>query len=227
MKKLLYIVLLAYFVFLTSNLDAQDSRRFHFGPKIGLSVTDIRYKEFYESYYQFAGGYISYTNMKLNFSAGLIIEYDLIPTEKYGLSIDIVPQYVKKGCWYLSDGLSGNIYMHYMDIPVELHGKLRISKSKYMVLGLGPTFNIGIIQVNKSQEPVGNDIKHYKSILQFDENGNGLHRLDIGSNATIGIESIRGFRFDLSYYFPLRNLSIDKSKSVKHFSVAASIGYMF
>lgn len=240
MKKF-FGVLFISLVLLTYSLQAQDNnKRFHWGPQIGFLISDIKYKDFstpsepynYSPYYQFVGGDIAYTNMNMNYSAGIAFEYDIIPIKKLGASVQITPQYARKGCWYLSEttsGLTGNIYMHYVEFPMELRGKCRISKKNNLVVGFGPTFNIGINQKNRVQMPVGDEIQHSSLELQFGngDSSNGLYRLDIGANAILGIETLRGFRCDLSYYIPLRNLSIDTSKSVKHFVFAASVGYMF
>lgn len=235
------VVLFISLVLLTFNLQAQDNyKRFHFGPKIGLLISDVKYQDFYQptsseqynyiAYYHFAEGGIGYTNMTLNYSIGIAFEYDIIPIKKLGGSIQIVPQYARKGCWYASEttsGLTGNIYMHYVEFPMELRGKCRLSKKNNLVVGFGPTFNIGINQENKNQMPVEDEIQYFSPKLQFGNADNGLYRFDIGANAILGIETLHGFRFDLSYYIPLRNLSIDTSKSVKHFVYAASMGYMF
>lgn len=242
MKKYI-VVLFISLVLLTYNLQAQDNyKRFHIGPRIGLLISDVKYNDFYNptsseqynyiAHCQFAEGGISYTNMNLNYSIGLAFEYDIVPIKKLGVSIQIVPQYTRKGCWYASEttsGLTGNIYMHYVEFPMELRGKCRISKNNNLVVGFGPTFNIGIKQKNKNHMPVEDEIQRFSTELQFGDgdSGNGLYRLDIGANAILGIEMFRGFRFDLSYNIPFRNLSIDKSKSVKHFVFAVSIGYMF
>lgn len=241
MKKTLYIILLAIFVFLTSHLEAQETqKRFHFGPRIGVSLTDMVYKDRQYDDFQFIHDTIAYTNPILNVMVGLTADYVIIPAEKYGLSVQASLMYSRKGCWMLIENgccmLIENVlrevvaYFHYMDIPVELRGKCRISKRNYLVLGIGPTFNIGISQVNNITEYRSHEAnKTFNKDVQFgnSEEKNGLHRLDIGANATLGIESTRGFRFDLAYYIPIRNLSIDKSKSIKFFEVSASVGYMF
>lgn len=235
MKKCIGILFISL-VLLTFNLQAQDNyKRFHFGPKIGLSATDIRYKDLQYDEYQFINDTIAYTNVMFSISAGLAIDYSIIPTKNYGMSIQTALIYSRKGCTLFTESIdepseSINVMMHYLDIPVELRAKCHIAKRNYLVLGFGPTFNIGISQVNditeyRSDEPN----KKHTNNLQFGEGDrdNGLHRLDIGANAILGIESTGGFRFDLSYYIPLRNLSIDTSKTVKHFVFAASVGYMF
>ena len=230
------ILLLSFLIVLSSALKAQEKqRRYLIGPKIGVSSTDIQYNDRQYDDFQFVHDTIAYTNVIFNVTAGLAVDYAIIPAEKYGLSVQAALMYSRKGCWLWTESLKSpnetiTVMMHYLDIPVEFRGKCRIAKRNYLVLGFGPTFNIGISQVNDTQEywPNGPG-QSYTSTVQFgnDEEKNGLHRLDIGANVTLGIESTRGFRFDLAYYIPIRNLSIDKSKSIRFFSIAASIGYMF
>lgn len=237
MKKNFNILSLTFLMlFLCSNLKAQEKyERLHFGPQLGFSSTDIRYKHLQYNDYQFVDDTIVYTNMIINVIAGLAIDYDLIPVEKYGVSIQAALMYSRKGCWnqietYVPPSEDIDVMIHYIDIPIEFRCRCRMSKKICSVLGFGPSFNIGISQTNKIRVYESNGMKcSYTKHLQFGEGEgeNGLHRLDIGANATIGIESYRGFRFDLAYYIPLRNLSIDHSKSVKYFSIAASMGYMF
>lgn len=230
------ILLLSFLIVLSSALKAQEKqRRYLIGPKIGVSSTDMLYNDRQYDDFQFVHDTIAYTNVIFNVTAGLAVDYAIIPAEKYGLSVQAALMYSRKGCWLWTESLNYpsetiTVMMHYLDIPVEFRGKCRIAKRNYLVLGFGPTFNIGISQVNDTQEywPNGPG-QSYTSTVQFgnDEEKNGLHRLDIGANVTLGIESTRGFRFDLAYYIPIRNLSIDKSKSIRFFSIAASIGYMF
>lgn len=238
MNKILNILLLSFFIVLGSTLKAQEKqRRFIFGPQIGVSSTDMLYRDRQYDDFQFIHDTIAYTNVIFNVSAGLALDYVIIPAEKYGLSVQVALMYSRKGCWLWTESLSLNspsktitVMMHYLDIPVELRGKCHIAKRNYLVFGLGPAFNIGITQVNKTREywPHGPG-QSFTRTVQFGngEEKNGLHRLDIGANATLGIESTRGFRLDLVYYIPFRNLSIDKSRSIRFFSIAASIGYMF
>lgn len=225
-----------FLMILTINLKGQDmQKRYLIGPKIGVSSTNLLYKDRQYDDFQFINDTIAYTNALFNIEAGLAVDYVIIPSEKYGLSIQAALMYSHKGFWLWTESLNPpsetiTVMMHYMDIPIEFRGKCRIAKRNYLVLGLGPTFNIGISQINKKKEywPHG-PAQSFTRTVQFGNGGekNGLHRLDIGVNATLGIESIRGFRFDLAYYIPIRNLSIDKSKSIRFFSIAASIGYMF
>ncbi len=241
MKKIPTVLLFMFLIVLGPNLKGQDTqKRFHFGPRIGVALTDMKYKDRQYDDFQFVHDTIAYTNPILNVMVGLTADYVIIPAEKYGLSVQASLMYSRKGCWMLIENgccmLIENVlrevvaYFHYMDIPVELRGKCRISKRNYLVLGIGPTFNIGISQVNNITEYRSHEAnKTFNKDVQFgnSEEKNGLHRLDIGANATLGIESTRGFRFDLAYYIPIRNLSIDKSKSIKFFEVSASVGYMF
>ena len=240
MKKLPTVLLFMFLIVLGPNLKGQDTqRRFHFGPRIGVALTDMKYKDRQYDDFQFIHDTIAYTNPILNVMVGLTADYVIIPAEKYGLSVQASLMYSRKGCWMMiengywtmiENGVKEVVaHFHYLDIPVELRGKCRISKRNYLVLGIGPSFNIGISQVDNITKRRNGLHASFKKNVQFgnSEEKNGLHRLDIGANATLGIESTRGFRFDLAYYIPIRNLSIDKSKSIKFFEISASVGYMF
>lgn len=222
MKKTIFIILIS--IQFASICYAQgQQKKFHIGPRIGFSICDIKTEGSWDEediYYGF------YTNLLFFLNAGVMVDYNCAAAlENYSFSIQITPHYNGKGCWLLGESNSYSgveekvVKMHYFDVPIQVVGKYGISKRQSIVFGLGPTFNIGISHSHKRP----------KEHFQFGngEGRNGLHRLDIGAVASIGIESYKGLRFDLNYFIPIKNLSINKSKSFQFFQTGITIGYFF
>ena len=228
MKKTPFILLLttASLFFFAQGIKAQEQQKaFRIGPKVGVSINDMKMKgfEYGDLYFDF------HTNLKLRWKAGVVMEYSFLTAGNINLACQIAPQYDVKGCWYFGnssvfsvDGLPRTINIHYVDFPIEVCGKFRVLGRQFLTVGFGATFNIGISHVHKSRENVVERFQFGQG-----EHRNGFHRLDIGAVASIGVESAFGLWFGLDCFVPLRNLSSDNSHSVKFFQAGVTIGYMF
>lgn len=208
MRKALFIILIS--TLFASICNAQEKqKKFHIGPRIGFSICDIKTEGSWNEedvYYDF------YTNLSFFLNAGIMADYNWRALENFNFSLQITPHYNGKGCWLLGEsncysGVEERVVkMYYFDVPIQIVGKYCISKRESIVFGLGPTFNIGICHSHN---------KRPNEHFQFGngEGKNGLHRLDIGAVASIGLECIKGMRFDLNYFIPIRNLSINKTRT--------------
>ena len=154
------------------------------------------------------------TNAYRGYHAGLVGDVQVFE------NVYLQPQllYSQKGAKYTSftGGHATKLTMRSIEMPVNVLYKVNVPFGK-LVAGGGPSLSYGL---GGKMEQNGQTKKLYSGAIKE------FKRIDIGANATAGVEFNNGLFSSVNYQMGLRDVSKIDGINTKNRSVSVSVGYL-
>ena len=191
-------------VIMAASVHFAQAQQTRFGFQAGMSMAKIHSE---------GGGESSNTDLKLGFTAGLMMDYTL------GKHLAFQPEltWMQKGGQESSD-VTSKISLNYLEIPLKL--LYRSHGDHGFFIGGGPAIAYGMGGKFKAGD--------FSSKLHFGSGPNDLGKpIDFSLLATAGYLSQRGFQVSFTYDQSLSNYSNESGYSIRNNYMALRVGYLF
>lgn len=167
---------------------------------------------------------------------GAAVDYAFVTSDTYDLSVQLGANYSMKA--FSTDILTigdksvkTKSTLHYVDVPVLLNSRFKLSDSFNAFVNFGPYMAYGLSAKRTTDVDVIGDItiKRDANLFKTGVNGKGdsLYKpFDFGVQVGAGVEVSR-MMFGVGTQYGLTSIYRDKDSKVKNISFYASVGYRF
>ena len=162
---------------------------------------------------------------------GAAVDYAFVTSDTYDLSLQAGLNYSMKGAQgtfkAFGSSLDVEFTLHYLDLPVLLNSRFKLSDTFNAFVNVGPYFAYGLS--GKVTAKDGSGDKTTSGINLFKEkdgNESFLYPFDFGVQIGAGVEVSR-IMFGVGTQYGLTKVVRDDKEKVKNISFYASVGYRF
>ena len=209
MKKIVLVLVLCSFT------GAMFAQGINWGITAGLNASSINMQD--------KGGYsIGY---KAGFQAGVVMDWGITK------DFSIIPEldFAQKGTKLTSDGISTNITLNYLTLPINAAYKFDLGTDQKLMIFAGPYLGYGLSTSGDIYALNGGDAYIYHisgPVAKFGSDDTNLKPFDFGVNVGVGYQYTHVF-FKVQYNIGLANMSRVVDNSWKNSNLGVTVGYMF
>ncbi|MDO4790301.1 MAG: porin family protein [Porphyromonas sp.] len=171
-------------------------------------------------------------NMLHGFRAGAAVDYAFVTSDTYELSLQTGLNYSMKGYWgKVRIATVGDLKviarLHYVDLPVLLNSRFKLSDNFNAFVNFGPYFAYGlsgkkIVEFKSGEKETAKE----NLFREYEGKESKLHPFDFGAQVGAGIDVSR-IMFGVGTQYGITKLFRDKDRNLKNISFYASVGYRF
>lgn len=165
------------------------------------------------------------------FRVGAAVDYAFVTSDTYELSLQTGLNYSMKGAWGKDPLPPHNkiiFRLHYLDLPVLINSRFKLSDSFNAFVNVGPYVAYGLSGKVTAKAAESSEKKTLEENVFKGSNGekSGFYPFDFGAQVGAGVE-VNRIMFGIGTQYGLAKLVRDDERNPKNISFYVSLGYRF
>lgn len=165
------------------------------------------------------------------FRVGAAVDYVFVTSDTYELSLQTGLNYSMKGAWGKDPLPPHNkiiFRLHYLDLPVLINSRFKLSDSFNAFVNVGPYVAYGLSGKVTAKAAESSEKKTLEENVFKGSNGekSGFYPFDFGAQVGAGVE-VNRIMFGIGTQYGLAKLVRDDERNPKNISFYVSLGYRF